>query len=344
MKEVKILLFGATGDLAKAKILPAFSAIGINPWLYGRKEMDLPQYIKGELSEISEKLKGADITHAYVSLPPMYIEQVISELARLPHIPRIALEKPFGISYADAQKLTQLIQSLHIENNIYLVDHYLGKPALVDLLDLHTDDRKKLYAEEIISGVEINALETNTVATRGVFYDSVGTIKDFVQSHILAVISTLLMQQGCEISSTECRRKVLEKVHYENNSLVIGQYQGFRETAGVRPDSNTETYISFNFKYNSLFNIKVRVGKAMSESKTEAIITYRNGTERKINIQSPVNSYEAILKDFMSDKNHFSLSYEEALLCWKITEDILVAKENMSPILYPQGAIPDRIS
>ncbi|MFK5283169.1 hypothetical protein ACI3PL_26720, partial [Lacticaseibacillus paracasei] len=80
---------------------------------------------------------------------------------------------------------------------------------------------------------------------------SVGTIKDFVQSHILAIIASILMQEGCEVFSTLCRQRVLEKIKYKAGSLFIGQYEGFRATTGVNPVSNTETFVSLDFVYDN---------------------------------------------------------------------------------------------
>ncbi len=339
-----MILFGATGDLAKAKILPALQAIGVQSYLYGRKDLDMPLYIKGELNDIAEKIKDASITHAYVSLPPMYFEIVLKELAKVSSIQKIALEKPFGTSLESAVKLTELIRDLGLEKKMYLVDHYLGKPALAELLQLTTEERKKDFNEAAVASLSIDAFETNTVATRGAFYDGVGTIRDFVQNHILAIISTVLMQQGCESSSTECRQQVLKNIAYKEGSLKLGQYEGFRNTAGVQPDSRTETYADLIYTHKGLFDIHVRAGKALNKAKTEAKIRYKDGSEKDIMIQSPVNSYEAILADFLSNQSRFALSYDEALLCWRITEEILRAKEQVMPILYPQGAEPDSIT
>lgn len=338
------VLFGATGDLAKAKILPALKVIGVEPLLYVRRDIDAPDYIKGNLDQIHEKLNGSGVTHAYVSLPPMYFEAVLRGLALLPTVPRIALEKPFGISYADAQKLTSVIKELGLEKHIYLVDHYLGKPALVELLHLSDEERKRDFNKDRISHIVIDAFETNNVATRGAFYDSVGTIRDFIQNHVLAIISTILLQEKCTKASTECRQEVLKHIAFKNGSLTLGQYVGFKESIGVRANSQTETFASLRLVYADAVNIGVRVGKAMNESKTEARVVYKDGTEKIIAIQSPVNSYERILKDFISNGTDYPLSYEEALMCWEITEDILEEKEGKKLVIYPQGAGPDQIA
>ncbi|MEN9647263.1 MAG: hypothetical protein RLY57_67 [Candidatus Parcubacteria bacterium] len=337
----RLILFGATGDLAKAKILPALQTLGVEPLLYGRKPSELTNYIQGELEEITEKIEEKAITHAYVSLPPQYFEVVLRQLAQLSSVPGIALEKPFGTSYADAEKLAGLIHELALDGKVYLVDHYLGKPALVELLELSSEARQQLYRVDLIDSVEIDAFETNTVVTRGAFYDGVGTIRDFVQNHIMAIASTLLMQQGCEVSSTECRQQVLKHLSYKANSLILGQYQGFKETAGVAPDSRTETYVACEFLYNEILPIHIRVGKALHEARTEVRVKYKDGTKKVITIQSSVNSYEAIINDFLNGGSRFSLSQQEALLCWTITEQLLSARSSITAITYPQGSNPD---
>lgn len=337
----RLILFGATGDLAKAKILPALQALGVESLLYGRKPSELTNYIQGELEEITEKIEGKEIIHAYVSLPPQYFEIVLRQLAQLKSPPRIALEKPFGTSYADAKKLEELIRELSLDEKVYLVDHYLGKPALVELLGLSSEARKQMFCADLIDHITIDAFETNTVATRGAFYDGVGTIRDFVQNHIMAITSTLLMQQGCEVSSTECRQEVLKQLSYKINSLVLGQYEGFKETTGVALDSRTETYVACEFLYKEMLPVHIRVGKALHQARTEARVHYKEGNQKVITIQSPINSYEAIINDFLNGGSRFSLSQDEALLCWTITEQLLSARSLVTPVIYPQGSNPD---
>jgi glucose-6-phosphate 1-dehydrogenase len=341
---MSLIIFGATGDLVKAKILPALSTLGIEAHLYGRKDMDLPNYIKGELGEIKEKLADKDFTHAYVALPPAFFDIVLDQLAALPQVPRIALEKPFGSSHEHAEQLIELIKKLGLQEKIYLVDHYLGKPAMVELLDLPTAERQKIIALDSIDHVELDAVETNTIAGRGAFYDAVGTIKDFVQNHVLAMLSTLLMQEGCEVKSTLCRQKVLEQLQFEPQSLICGQYQGFKETADVRPDSVTETYVSLTLKYNNHFPVQVRTGKALVSSGVTATIFYKDGSSKVIDIQRGNNAYEAVLGDFLSNSTKLSLSFEEASRCWGIAEEIIAQKVQMLPIIYPQGSHPDQIN
>jgi glucose-6-phosphate 1-dehydrogenase len=338
------MLFGATGDLVKAKILPALDAIGIAPLLYGRKEIFQNNYIRGELNEIGEKLKDTGITHAYVALPPTHYEMALRQLSLLPIIPRIALEKPFGTSYKDAERLIGLIKKLGLEGKTYLVDHYLGKPAL----------REVSLELQGIQKINIDVFETQNVATRGAFYDAVGTIKDFVQNHIMVIISTLLMPGHCDEDATQCRQVVLEKLAYKEDSILIAQYDGFTATAGVSPHSKTETFVSCEFVYDNTFSIHVRVGKALSEAKATALISYEsnidnhNNTDKQkeIIIQSSVNPYEAIISDFLSDNStssQFNLSFDEALLSWKIAEEVLKAKEGIFPAVYTQGTHPDII-
>jgi glucose-6-phosphate 1-dehydrogenase len=339
----RLILFGATGDLAKTKIIPALESIDIVPILYGRKEIDQSNYIQGELDEIKEKISDKEITHAYISLPPMYYETVLRQLSELPIVPRIAIEKPFGTSYKNASNLVKLIKDLGLDRKVYLVDHYLGKPALVELLRMSTEERVNNFNDSSISSIDIEAYETNTVFGRGVFYDSVGTIKDFVQSHMLAIIASILMQEGCEVSSTLCRQKVLEKIKYKEGSLVIAQYKGFRGTTGVNPVSNTETFASLDFVYDNQINISIKTGKALDSAKTNAIIHYKGRGDKKIIIRSPINSYEVMLFDFLSNNMSLALSFEEVMLCWRITQDILKAKENMIPKIYPQGGTPEKI-
>lgn len=334
----KVIIFGATGDLVKSKIAPALHTLGINFLSYGRKDISEENYIKGELTEIAEKLVSKDITHAYVALPPLYYEVVLSELATLENVPMIALEKPFGISYADAEKLISLIKKLKIEDKVYLVDHYLGKAELIELLDLDTETRKEFFDENNIEAIELTATEINDVDTRGTFYDSVGTIKDYVENHVMAMISIVLMQQGCEVSSTVCRQHILEKISFVEGSLRTAQYEGFRNIQGVKNNSTTETAVQIDFVYNNHFPIRVRVGKALDKAEVVIKIKYKNGDNKDVLIGSKTNPYENIFTDFLSNGRKFSLSFDEAKLCWKITEEVLKEKVGKTPSIYRKGS------
>ncbi len=316
----RLIVLGATGDLVKKKIAQALSVLGADYISYGRRNIDSPDYIKGELNEISTKLATQAITHAYVALPPTLYELVLTQLAQLPHIPRIALEKPFGTSLAGANTLIDVITRLGIRDRVYLVDHYLGK---------FSPDRDR-YMTDQISKIEIAATETNDVDHRGAFYDSVGIINDYIQNHVMMIISSLIC--------CGTRSDTLARIVYLPGSLQTAQYSGFRDIGGVNPTSNTETAVNLSFSYDNLFDINVCAGKSVSKAAVVAKIYLHNGENVVVDINKGGNSYESILGDFLADTSLYRLSFGEALQCWNITEQILADKVGKTPVIYEKGS------
>src|SRR6185369_8965486 len=141
MEKSLFVLFGATGSLAREKIIPAINSLSergdfknIEIVLYGRRDFDTNfKYIKGELGDLTQiedfaKEKNITKIYFYVSLPPTLYPEIINSIAAISkNVEKvIALEKPFGTSLQNAQELSEQIKAVD-NSNIYLIDHYLAK-------------------------------------------------------------------------------------------------------------------------------------------------------------------------------------------------------------------------
>lgn len=319
MAKSLFVLFGATGSLTKEKILPALKKLhneNIEIVLYARRdfETDFP-YIKGELNDISEvekfaKGKNINKIYFYISLPPNLYPEILTSIARLDQNFEkiIALEKPFGISLRNAEQLTEQIKPIS-NSKIYLVDHYLAKEPVMDLIK--SDINK-------IKNIKIAILETVDVSTRGEFFDSLGTIKDVGQNHMLNILSKVIGG--------------LDGVHYKKDSLELGQYDGYLDTPGVKENSQTETYFKADFVLEGTYiNIEFVAGKMQKENSSFLNIEYLDRSEYKIQIkpaEKPVlkEAHEYIIEDIVSGNHKFAVPVEESLKAWKIIEEVLEDK------------------
>ncbi len=371
-----ILVFGATGNLVKTKAIPALENIflkkekEISIFAYGRKNLSTEEYrrmfpnlnqdflssityIQGEIDSKGDfqKIKNhIDLTkdkeiYIYVSLPPQFYGTVIKNCREVWEDFKIALEKPFGNSLNSAQNLIELMNSLNIKDNIYLVDHYLGKKRIIELLNLTTGEREIMVGKNILQKVELDFLETNDVESRGAFYEEVGVIKDVVQNHALVMLSTLLMQQGCEVSPTLCRLEVLKCLKV-NDPVFIAQYEGYKTHPGVSPLSEIPTFIEANFNFDNSPVVTIRAGKALSEAKVSLTLYYIDQSKKIIDIQKEETGFSAyinVFNDFLSNEWKLSISTLEALESWNITEQIISKTQGISFAIYPKGSKVEEI-
>lgn len=317
------VIFGASGDLAKRMIYPALHGLfktGVKCQYigYGRTDYSdeafrklvkaaVPEaedsfinefsYVAGEYNSSGmEKLKGLlagkSVTY-YLSIPTKYslISEILDGFVKNDLIvenARIVLEKPFGSDYLSAQKLSKLVENKIGLDKIHLVDHYLAKDLVRDLITLRFANPvfENLWNNKFIESIEIDAIESVGVNNRGEFYDKTGAIRDMIQNHGLQLLALTTMNQPASFSFSEF---VKEKVSVLNNlkvfgersseNIMIGQYKGYLEETHVDPNSLTETFASIVFGVdNDRWHgvpIKITTGKKLSEKRTSITVTFR---------------------------------------------------------------------
>ena len=201
----------------------------------------------------------------YLAVPPNLYETVFTRLAKsglaIPCAPglhdeaqswsRILVEKPFGNNQKEAARLDRLLGKLFEENQIFRIDHYLAKEAIQNIVSFRFSNGlfEQLWNRKHIERVELKFLEKNDASARGSFYDGVGALRDVGQNHLLQMLALVAMENpgkldGDAIRTARC--KVLEKVTGGAGALekwiTKGQYESYLTEAGVRPDSDMETY------------------------------------------------------------------------------------------------------
>ncbi|HXE10394.1 MAG TPA: glucose-6-phosphate dehydrogenase, partial [Verrucomicrobiae bacterium] len=186
----------------------------------------------------------------YMSIPAAAYPPIIKNLATAglnEDRNRLLLEKPFGYSLDSAEQLIKLLSKDFKESQIYRIDHYLAKETAQNLLAfrLHNPIFIPLWNAEHIRHIHIRATEAIGIEGRAAFYEQTGALRDFIQSHLMQLLSITLMDVPLDMSSQSIH---LSKQHFleellpaDPNTAVRGQYGGYRKEVD-NPDSHVETY------------------------------------------------------------------------------------------------------
>ncbi|MHC4885948.1 MAG: glucose-6-phosphate dehydrogenase, partial [Planctomycetota bacterium] len=233
----------------------------------------------------------------YLATPPDLCRPIIANLRRggLIHPldakawSRVIIEKPFGHDLESARALNEFVCSALDESQIYRIDHYLGKETVQNILVFRFANAifEPLWNRNHIDHVQITAAESIGVEGRAGFYDDAGVIRDFVQNHLLEVMSLIAMEQPVSFKADPIRDekvKVLRSLRPVSlpevgEHLVAGQYEAYREIEGVREGSRTPSYAALrvmvdNWRWQGV-PFLLRAGKALAERVTEVTIHFK---------------------------------------------------------------------
>lgn len=202
---------------------------------------------------------------------------------------RLMIEKPIGHDLKSAQELNKLLLEYFTEDQIYRLDHYLGKETLQNILTFRfaNDIFEPLINKDYIDHIQILASEDFGIGKRGGYYDQVGALKDVGQNHQLQMLAFATMDAPSEFSSeavTRERIQILKNLVPLPDKVVYGQYEGYHNEASVTPDSKTDTFYALKtFINNERFKdvpIYIRAGKKLEKTVTEIAIIFKNPTHR----------------------------------------------------------------
>src|SRR5690349_4389702 len=318
-----VVLFGATGDLARRKLIPGlayldqselapniqvvatsledmsteeflkiaktavddFGTHSLNKEQWGRFAEAVtyvpqgagPDALAAAVAESEAKLgQGVRRLH-YLSVPPKAARAVISTLreADLVDRSRVVMEKPFGTDLASAVALNDFVHETFREDQIFRIDHFLGKEAALNILAFRFANGlfEPIWNRNFIDHIQIDIPETLGLDERANFYEATGAYKDMVVTHLFQVMAFVVMEPPTALEPraiSEEKNKVFRSMlPVKCSDVVRGQFTGYRDLPGVAKDSDTETFIALrvgidNWRWAGV-PIYLRTGKRMAE-------------------------------------------------------------------------------
>jgi glucose-6-phosphate 1-dehydrogenase len=349
------VIFGASGDLTKRKLMPAIYSLYVQNLLPDKfillgtsrtqfndedfrskmkksliefKEIDdlskADEFLKkifyqqldpedgDSYVELSKKLNSLRTTNEicgntifYLSTPPSLYSIIPKNLAAAglnrqdESWKRLIIEKPFGIDFESAEKLKNELLTEWTEEQIFRIDHYLGKETVQNLLVTRFSNGifEPLWNRNFIHHVEITSAESIGVEERGGYYDSSGALRDMLQNHLLQIVGLVAMEPPSSLEPISIRNEIL-KVFQSfralngeeiNHVAIRGQYleskikgepiKSYRGEKGVDPHSTTETYAAIKFYIDNWrwggIPFYIRTGKRLPTRVSEIVIHFK---------------------------------------------------------------------
>jgi glucose-6-phosphate 1-dehydrogenase len=345
-----LIIFGASGDLTKRKLIPAlydlyiqnllpdkFAVLGASrsplsdnefrnragEFLPSEEKVDefkkklfyqpvqnnsaedfIP--LKNRLNDISELFKIEKNYIFYLSTPPSLYGIIPKYLAENglsksnKYFRRLIVEKPFGTTLDSARELNIQLLNYFSENQIYRIDHYLGKETVQNMLVTRFSNGifEPLWNRRYIDRIEITSAESLGVEGRGGYYDHSGALRDMLQNHLLQIVGFVAMEPPVVLEADAIRNEILKvfqsfrpipenevsrhviRGQYTESNIGGEQVLGYRNEAGVEKFSRTETFVALKFFIDNWrwagVPFYIRTGKKLPTRVTEIVIHYKN--------------------------------------------------------------------
>lgn len=332
-----LVIFGATGDLAQHKLIPAlfalfkakhlpkdFFVIGFSRrnltdeefhkhfklQIEDKKWKDFAKHLfyqsgsfeekagyeslNKRLLEIDEKMGACISRFFYLATPPEHYDQILDKLVQTKlsigcghdrgNWTRLIIEKPFGKDLDTARALDKKLSDIFKEKQIFRVDHYLGKETVQNMLAFRFANGifEPVWNKEYIDHVQITFAQDEGVGNRGRFFDGIGILRDIAQNHLMQLLAAVAMESPKSFTKEDLRdsrAKVIDAIEIaKEESIIRGQYQGYKQEENVKSDSNTETFVAMKMFINmprfSGVPFYVRAGKRLEKEVVEISVVF----------------------------------------------------------------------
>jgi glucose-6-phosphate 1-dehydrogenase len=363
-----VVLFGATGDLARRKLLPGLFHLASAGFIPGCRiigvsldELDAEAFrvaARGALNEFgARKVGDADWTSFasildyvplaagpaalkaavdraelaigrecrrlhYLSVPPnaaLSAVRMLGEAGLVEHS-RIIMEKPFGTDLASAVSLNKQLHEVFSEDQIFRIDHFLGKEPAQNILAFRFANGlfEPIWNRNFIDHVQIDVPETLGLGKRAGFYEQTGAYRDMVVTHLFQILGFMAMEAPTHLAPkpiSEEKNKVFRSMlPIQPSDVVRGQYIGYRGEEGVAGESDTETFIALrcsidNWRWAGV-PFYLRTGKRMAEGQRIISIAFREPPKSMFPADSGVGAHGPDHLTFdLADASKMSLSF-----------------------------------
>jgi glucose-6-phosphate 1-dehydrogenase len=388
--KTKLVIFGITGDLSTRKLLPALehitgmsefedlSIIGVS-----RREVNASELLHSSLGHdnfahkvsiftmdlakpsdyvrLKESLGSVDDEQIviYLSVPPNAAAQIVDLLGEAglnSANVKIMFEKPFGFDLQSAQDFIDRTSRYFSENQMYRIDHYMAKEVAQEIIRLRSnaENHHHSWGNHSIKSVEIVASEKIGVEDRAVFYEQTGALRDFVQGHLMQLLSLVLMEapSGEALEDLPAYRLgALQKLMPADPSKAVrGQYEGYGVEVG-NEGSLVETFASLQLESSDEHwtgvNLRLTTGKSLNEKRSYIKVRYNDDNE-DIFDEAQLTSgdkrvpdaYERVLIEAMNGNKNIFTTSQEVLASWRVVQPVQEAWEMSDelPKIYAQRA------
>lgn len=243
--------------------------------------------LAARVRELEEGLGDDVLRLVYLSVPPTAMSGMVAMIGRegLAERARLVIEKPFGLDLASFEELDRDVHEVFDEEQVFRIDHFLGKEAVQNLLALRFANAlfEPAWDRASIASVQVDVPETLAMEGRGSFYESTGALRDMVSTHLFQILGAVALEDPGEWSAQAVRRAraaVFEDVRLLDPSrVVLGQYDGYRDEEDVDEDSTVETFVALeawvdNERWRGV-PFHLRTGKAMAETRRTVTLRFR---------------------------------------------------------------------
>jgi glucose-6-phosphate 1-dehydrogenase len=293
--DVPIIGLARSGDLdsLRARAADSLRHSGFSDVASSTELLKRLRYVKGSdddpatFAALRGELGSAHRPLHYLAVPPALFKTVVSNLeaSGCATGARVVVEKPFGHDLGSAIALNGVVHESFGQEDIFRIDHYLGKEPVQNLLYFRFANSflEPIWNRNHVSSVQINMPEAFGVADRGVFYDSAGAIRDVVQNHLLEVVSLLAMEPPSGSTPESIRNAqftVIDSIlPLTPDQVVRGQYRGYSDVSGVASGSVTETFAAVRLEIDTWrwagVPFYIRTGKSLPVTATEVRVEFK---------------------------------------------------------------------
>lgn len=363
----KLVVFGLTGDLSRRKLLPALkhifatgeyddlSVVGVS-----RRSVDVGELLRSsiedetlidkfsfvtmDLAEAGDyrrlkdalKLSPDDQALIYLSVPPSASADIVDFLGQAglntPNV-KLLFEKPFGFDYESARDFLDRTATYFREDQIYRIDHYMAKEVAARLVALRksAESHHHSWGSHSIESVEVVAFEKLDIEGRAVFYEQTGALRDFLQGHLMEILSLVLMPVPDDFNENQLANYRLQALNLlqpaDPSRATRAQYAGYQQ-AVANPGSQTETFAQVTLNSDDPnwqgVDLRLTTGKALDRKLSAVIVNYKDGNyevfdEARITVDGrKLDAYERVLLEAIAGRKTIFTTGPEVLRAWQL--------------------------